>query len=459
MSALILAAALAAASDTPLDYSHVIPLTVSGKQSVVQLQVPRAVYLNAYSSDLRDLRVFDARGVVQPFALRQPEAAMQTSHRSLAVRVFPLMADSADGELAGLEVSTGSDGRVLSVRLPATKDAARPRQQLAALVLDLRQNGEPDAETPLIDALRFQLPAGRSTYTGQVWLESSNDLKSWEAVGMAELSWLANASDETLANDRLEFAPRRMRYARLRWRGGEPVQFASITAEVPVQSEAPATAESLLLPAQPGREARDLQYTKPPGVPATRAGLQLDGGAVVLPATLGRYREQARKGRSWFEPVLRTTFYRLERDGKPYESAAIFVPPYLGGRWVLRFDQPPAISPALRVSWQPATLVFLAGGTPPYSLAVGRDKAISAERPMRDVAPGFTAAELRALEQARPGAAQLQGDVLAAAAKRADADAASATRRLVLLWGVLLLGVAVVAAMVWRLLRQAGSKA
>jgi hypothetical protein len=457
MSALILAAALAAASDTPLDYSHVIPLTVSGKQSVVQLQVPRNVYLNARSPDLRDLRVFDARGVVQPFALRQPEAAMQTSHRSLPVRVFPLMADSADGELAGLEVSTGTDGRVLSVRLPATKDATRPRQQLAALVLDLRQEGDP--EPPLVDALRFQLPAGRSTYNGQVWLESSNDLKSWEAVGVAELSWLANASDETLANDRLEFAPRHMRYARLRWRGGEPVQFAAITAEVPVQTETPAAAESLLLPAQPGREARDLQYAKPPGVPATRAGLQLDGGAVVLPATLGRYREQARKGRTWFEPVLRTTFYRLERDGKPYQSADIFVPSYLGERWVLRFDQPPAASPALRVSWQPATLVFVAGGTPPYSLAVGRDKAISAERAMSDVAPGFTAADLRALEQARPGAAQLQGDVLAAAARRADADAASATRRLVLLWGVLLLGVAIVAAMVWRLLRQADSKA
>ncbi|WP_395408764.1 DUF3999 family protein [Pseudoduganella sp. UC29_106] len=165
--------------------------------------------------------------------------------------------------------------------------------------------------------------------------------------------------------------------------------------------DAPAAVESLLLPAQAGREARDLQYAKPPGVPATRAGLQFDGGAVVLPATLGRYREQARKGRIWFEPVLRTTFYRLERDGKPYESADILVPSYLGDRWVLRFDQPPAASPALRVSWQPATLVFVAGGTAPYSLAVGRDKAVSAERAMSDVAPGFKEAELRSLEQAR----------------------------------------------------------
>jgi len=454
MSALLLAAALAsAASDTPQDYSHLIPLTISGKQSVVQLRLPRAVYLNVRSPDLRDLRVFDARGIIQPFALRQPEGDAQTSHRSLAVRIFPLMADSADSALAGLEVSTGTDGRVLSVHLPAAQDAARPRQQLAALVLDLRRDGE--SEPPQVDALRFQLPAGRSNYTGQLWLESSNDLKNWDTVGVAELSWLANTSDETLANDRLEFAPRSMRYARLRWRSGEPLQFAAVTAESPVRAEA-LPMESVLLPAQPGREARDLQYSKPPGIPATRAGLQFDSGNVVLPATLGRYNAQ-RQGRNYFEPALRTTFYRLERDGKPHVSADIAVPSYLGDRWVLRFDQPPAMQPALRLSWQPATLVFVAGGTAPYTLAVGRDKANSAARALGDVAPGFSSAELRALEQARAGDVQLQTDALANAAKRASADAASAQQRLILLWGVLLAGVAVVAWMVWRLLRQASN--
>jgi hypothetical protein len=457
LSALLLAAALASAGpDTPRDYSHLIPLAVSGKQSVVQLQLPRAVYLNAHSPDLRDLRVFDAKGAIQPFALRQPDADVQTSHRKLPVRVFPLMADSADSGLAGLEVSTGSDGRVLSVRLPSAPDAARPRQQLAALVLDLRQEGE--AEGPQVDALRFALPAGRSTYSGQVWLEGSNDLKSWDMVGVAELSWLANASAETLASDRMEFAPRFMRYARLRWRGGEPLQFAAVSAESPVRAGPPPAVESLLLPAQPGREARDLAYAKPAGVPATRAGLQLDGGNIVLPVTLGRYREPMHKGRFYFEPALRTTFYRLERNGKPHESADIAVPSYLGDHWVLRFDQPPQPRPSLRISWQPATLVFVAGGTPPYTLAVGRDKAVSAVRTLGDVAPGFTTADLRELGQARAGAVQAQADVLLAAAQRSSEDAASARRRLLLLWGVLLLGVGVVAWMVWRLLRQAGSQ-
>lgn len=459
MNALLLAAAVASAApaDTPLDYTHAFALAISGTPGVVQLQVPRDAYLNARSAGLHDLRIFDAKGVAQPFALRQPEGSAGTTHRTLPVRVFPLMAERPDAPLAGLEVSTATDGRVLSVRLPGTQadTPARGRERLAGLVLDLRQEGS--AEPPLVDALQFTLPSARSNYTGQLWLEASDDLKRWEAVGVAELSWLSNASDETLANDKLEFPARPMRYARLSWRSGEPLQFAAITAHTPVQASRAPASESLLLPAQPGREARDLVYLKPPGITPLRMGLQFGGGNIVLPATLGSYRESRKPGQHRFEPALHTTFYRLEQNGTPRESGDIAVPPGLGERWVLRFEQPPSVKPALRISWEPATLVFVAGGTPPYTLAVGRAKAAPAARPIGEVAPGFTPDELRGLERATPGAVREQVAALADAARRASADNAAAQRRLMLLWGVLVLGVAVVAGMVWRLLRQPGN--
>ncbi|KQV44711.1 DUF3999 family protein [Duganella sp. Root336D2] len=461
MNALLLAAAAAttAASDLPQDYTHVMPLSINGKPSVVQLQLPRDAYLNARSASLNDLRVFDARGTPQPFTLRQPDAVPGTSHRALPVRTFPLMAERADAPLAGLEVSTATDGRVLSVRLPGHQGTAsgtgRAQERLAGLVLDLRQEGK--QEPPTIDALHFTLPPGRNTYTGQVLLEASDDLKHWDTIGVAELSWLANASAETLANDKLEFPARPMRYARLGWRSGEPLSFASISAQSPVHTPAAAPVESLLLQAQPGRDPRDLQYKMPAGVAPRRVGLQIDSGNMVLPAMLGNYVEVRRTGQFRFEPAMSTTFYRLEKDGKARLSDDITAPAGMGERWVLRFDQPPPVKPALRISWVPATLVFVAGGTPPYTLAVGRDKAPWAARDISEVAPGFTPAELRTLDRATAGAAQEQLEALSNAAKQASADNSAAQSRLMILWGVLVLGVAVVAGMVWRLLRQAGA--
>ena len=53
-------------TDGPADYSYRLPLRVVSSQAVVQLPLPRAVYLNARSSALHDLRVFDAAGASMP---------------------------------------------------------------------------------------------------------------------------------------------------------------------------------------------------------------------------------------------------------------------------------------------------------------------------------------------------------------------------------------------------------
>ncbi|WP_273036290.1 DUF3999 family protein [Massilia timonae] len=59
-------AAIASPGDAQADYSHILPLSVDAGQAVVQLQVPRDVYLNARSPTLDDVRVFDASGMSMP---------------------------------------------------------------------------------------------------------------------------------------------------------------------------------------------------------------------------------------------------------------------------------------------------------------------------------------------------------------------------------------------------------
>jgi hypothetical protein len=68
------------------------------------------------------------------------------------------------------------------------------------------------------------------------------------------------------------------------------------------------------------------------------------------------------------------------------------------------------------------------------------------------VAPGFSEAELAVLEQATPGEVHTKSREAVVDLTRAT-EAASLRRRFVL-WTVLLLGVAVLSAMAWKLTRQ-----
>jgi len=280
---------LATAGDTPQDYTHVLPLTSAARQGVLQVRLPKEIYLHSRSAMLDDVRVFDASGTALPFALRSPPEETQFSHRDLPLAVFPLMSRGGPASQLDLDVNTSTDGRLLSVRVKpdAGEDPTHP-QRLSALVMDL---GKPAADRPLIGALRFTLPPDQKDYSAQVWLEVSADMKRWDTIGAAELNWLVNRDAQTLVNDRPDFAPRAFRYARLSWRNGTPLQFASIIAEQPVRTDSKPAGEQLLLSPSAGKQPEDLVYTVPVGIAPDKVGLQFSEANVVLTGQIGIYRD------------------------------------------------------------------------------------------------------------------------------------------------------------------------
>jgi len=454
-------AAAAPASDTPQDYAYTATLSSNARQGVLQLRLPQDVYQHARSQDLNDLRVFDASGTALPFALRNPAAERQTSHRSVPLKIFPLMAGrDQNGQLA-LDVRTGTDGQLLSVQLrPDRPKGPNDVPRLAALILDLGESGD---KRPQADALRFTLPASQQEYSAQVWLDTSDDLQHWDSAGTAELNWLSNQQAQTLASDRLDFSPRRFRYARVSWRSGTPVLFAAISAEQLVQTDIAPHADALLLLPETGKHPEDLMYSAPPAIPVRKVGVQFNEASTVLPATVGVYRElpalQVGKSSSWrFDPVVSATFYRITQDGKERTSGDVEIAPQHAAQWVLRTQGPATARPSLRITWEPASLIFLANGRPPYTLAVGRAQAKPAARELAQVAPSFSEKELQMLEVATATPLRLQRDNAAQNERAVQEAGAAARQRILILWGFLLAGVGVLAFMVWRLLKQQSAK-
>jgi hypothetical protein len=436
-------AAGAAPADTAAQYSHVLPLQVSGKQAVVQLRLPRDVYLHARSPDLADLRVFDSAGAPQPFALTGTAPPRQHSVE-LPCKVFQILAAArTPGQVDDLQVRLSRDGTVVSVN-PRPGPAHDGAEVLAGLVLDL---GElPPGAT--VSGLTLAPPAGMRNYSAALVVDASDDLQDWQPLAETTVSWLVNGQGERVSSNRIGFPAQRFRYARLRWADGSPAEFASITAQMSEAQDVPQQWDAVIVPARHARTGHDLLYAVPIAVPAERVGVVLREQNIVLPVTIGRYAERT-PGVTDFLPLANATFYRLNQDGTTRAAGDVALPETHLAQWVLRPKSDVADLPDLRLRWRPATLVFVTGGTPPYVLAFGRTGATSTQRPLEQVAPGFNADDLARLETARTG--QLVEQRTPAGA---DEHATAAQRGIMWLWALLFCGVGFLAWMAWRLVTQ-----
>lgn len=449
-------------SDTPADYGYTLPLQVSGKQGVVGLRLPTAVYQHARSAGLNDVRIFDAKGQRQPHALYLPPVATPEQRSRLPATIFTVKALPDNGaNTVDLDIRTRADGSVVSVHTRSEKNTANAAA-IGSLILDF--GAAATADNVRIEALRFMPPAGQRDYTAEVWLETSANLKDWHTAGAAELRWLTNDS-ASLASDRLEFAPRAFRYARLTWRRGEALPFASIQAETITRQSAEPQRNTLWIQPAAGKKAGDLVYPAGVAIPAEQITLRFTESNIVYPVAVGQYVERPSRKRDnsgqpteWiFQPQAQATFYQITQNGQTLRSSPAGINSH-AQEWVLRPQNPSAgARPELGISWQPATLVFLTGGTPPYTLGFGRADADNAALPLNQVAPNFSAQELGQIEQVQTGALQA-GSGGGNAESAALQASLAASKRSYVLWGVLLLGVLVLAGLTWKLVKQMGNE-
>lgn len=141
----------------------------------------------------------------------------------------------------------------------------------------------------------------------------------------------------------------------------------------------------------------------------------------------------------------------MVQDGQHRASGDVDIPLTHASQWVVRPQAEVSDRPDLRLGWTSASMVFVAGGTPPYSLAFGRMGVSPTHVGLPQVAPGFSARELAALEVAKPGNLVQQHS----SGNPVDDVAAGASgSKRGWLWALLVGGVLALAAMAWHLFRQ-----
>jgi hypothetical protein len=445
----------------PMDFAMQLPLTVSGENGVVQLRLPLLVYQQSLTAELADVRVFNASGEAMPFVLLPAAESERVSWRESIARLFPIYGSAAvRASQTELDARIAADGTLISVR---SKGASPRAQALSALILDL---GAP-ASDEVLDSVQL-LRSETQTYRAEVAIDRSEDLKLWDRVAQSRVDWLQGSqADQSLVNDRIEIGTRGSRYLRIQWLEGAPILFERIAVRWRNTASVEVSPLEVKLRPTRGKIAGDLLYAVPPSIAATQAGLELPTVNTVLPASIGYYSSRRNSPKERFVPVAQATFYRLTQGGRERTSSNIQIAPWSARQWVLRPSEATAMEPTLVLRWYPASIVFTARGAAQsrrsFVLAVGAARAaterwVNHRTSLERVAPGFSSAEVAAIETAVAGEWRPSSAAQAATpAPRTQARTRGTPwlqNRSVVLWAVLILGALVLAAMTWRLYQQ-----
>jgi hypothetical protein len=428
------------AQETPADFTTRVPLTVSGEGPWYRLELPLAVQLSARQADLSDVRVFNAAGEPQAYALAR-QSAQSTESRSLAnVKWFPLYAAADSTEtVPSVRVQSTSTGTLVQVQPPSQLEAGE--EVLRGWLLDASAIKAP------LQQLILDWTSERDGFQ-RFSIEASDDLQHWRSWGEGQVARLSFA-DERVEQHEVSLPGQSARYLRLLWKG----QAAPALTSAQLES---VNAHSLPLPlvwSQPLSGSRlkagEYSWQLPNALNVERLRIDLSQPNSLAPVTLSGRRES---NQAW-QPLSSGLLYRLTQNGQDVLQNELQLPGQAVAQLKLDVDErggglgveAPALSFAVRAT----QLVFLARGEPPFTLALGNPSVKGANLPLSTLIPDYSAERLAGLGQAK-----VAGEaVVTSPAVVAAVDTGPNWKKLGL-WAVLLLGVAALGAMAYSLLRK-----
>jgi hypothetical protein len=432
----------AVAQEKPTDFTTQVPLSVTGEGPWYRLELPLSVQLNARQADLRDLRVFNAVGDVQAYALARQSAQSSETRTLTEVKRFPLYNSVDATETApSVRVQSSANGTLVEVQ---------PSSQLEA--------GEEELRGWLLDASAIKAPLQQlildwtSERDGfqRFTLEASDDLQHWQFWGEGQVARLTFA-DERVEQHEIGLPGQSARYLRLLWI--TPHSAPTLTS-AQLQS---ASTRSLPLPlvwsqALAGSSTKAGEYTwqLPMGLNVERVQVELSQPNSLVPVSLAGRRDSSLP----WQPLGSGLLYRLTQNGQDLVQNELPLSGQIVQQLKLTVDERGGglgdQAPTLKFAVRATQLVFLARGPGPYTLVVGNATAKAANLSLSTLIPDYSPAKLATLGRAMVGV----GEVVSKASTEKTLATSDTQWKKFGLWAVLLLSVLFLAAMAFSLLRK-----
>lgn len=427
------------AQEAPADFATHVPLSVSGEGPWYRLELPLAVQLSARQADLSDVRVFNAAGEPQAYALSQGSTQADDNRTLTDVKWFPLY-DSADatGHAPSVRVQSSANGTLVQVQ-PST-ELEVGEEALRGWLLDASAIKAP------LQQLILDWTSERDGFQ-RFSIEASDDLQHWQSWGEGQLARLTFA-DERVEQHEVSLPGQSARYLRLLW---DTPQSAPILTSAQLQS-----VRSLPLPlvwshALAGSSPKAGEYTwqLPRLLSVERLQIELSQANSLAPVILSGRRDSSLP----WQPLSNGLLYRLNQNGEDVVQNELQLPGQAMQQLKLTVDERGgglgAEAPTVKFAVRATQLVFLARGAGPYTLALGNATVKAASLPLSTLIPDYVPAKLATL-----GQASVDGGEQVAPMESTVSVSGGTNWKKFGLWAVLLLSVLFLAAMAFSLLRQ-----
>jgi hypothetical protein len=429
----------AGAQEQVAEFATQVPLALSGDGPWYRLELPMALHLAARYADLRDLRVFNAEGQAQAYALTRGSARQAETHNDTAVKWFPLRGPLNAEQTPSVRVQRSPSGTLVEVVSEGGEAAGE--QVLRGWLLD----------TSAIDAPLHKLVLDWSADSEgfqRFSIEASDDLQQWRAWDDGQIARLSFA-DERIDQREVSLPGQSARYLRLLWSSPKQAPQLLSARALSATRDFVSAALSWSADLQPS-SAKSGQYTweLPLALPLQRIQVELAQANTLAPVIVSGRLE----GKVQWQPLARGLLYRLPQDGKevlhnelelygsPVQHIRVQVDERGGGLG--------SATPTIRVGIRAPQVVFLARGTPPYVLAMGNPAAKDVSLPLSTLIPGYKEKRMATLGVA--SVAEVPQD------HAAQANAKQASRfdwKRLGIWAVLLTGVGLLLLMALSVLR------
>lgn len=439
-----LSAGSAMAAPAPGDYAQGVEIFSYESRPLVEVLVPDFVYQTATRNDLGDVRVFNAEGTAVPHAFCASPAAVQPVIQNASLPVFDLQApatSSANGATVEVETSAGTQVRVLE---EGATPSATGETQTWAHVIDAR------SVSGMLRSIEFDWTSPDGASQASVRIEASEDLDQWRSVVAATTLLRVTREGQQLQRKVVPLPMQPYQYLRVvRTDGGPSLQLAAVIAEVMQQ---PQSVEPVWFSANPVASANpgELLFDAARIAPVTYARLVLPHDNASVRVNLqSRPDEQAAWRDRWSGE-----FYSIVNENERRTSPPAEVDGDHDRYWRVVYSQASQAlepAPALELGYRPAKVRFLAQGAAPYTLAYGSRRAEPAPiQQCGSLLAGVSEKDLlQMIGEGSVGAPHSLGGEVAFKPLPKKTPV-----RLFILWGVLIVGVGVLVAMAFALLKR-----